>query len=61
LQTPSTQGLGCQATVEELKRRLEVVFKRPTESFAFDNAEKFLLHPDLARKARVEWPDDLDK
>jgi hypothetical protein len=61
VQTPSTQGLGCQAAVEELKRRLEVVFKRPPERFAFDNAEKFLIHPDLARTARVKWPDDLDK
>jgi len=61
VQTTSTQGLGCQAAVEELKRRLEVVFKRPPERFAFDNAEKFLIHPDLARTARVKWPDDLDK
>jgi hypothetical protein len=26
------------------------------------NVEKFLIHPDLARNAKVEWPDvDLDK
>jgi hypothetical protein len=26
------------------------------------NAEKFLIHPDLVRRAKVEWPDvDLDK
>jgi hypothetical protein len=60
VQTPSTEGLGCQAAVEELKRRLEVVFKRPPERFAFDNAKKFLINPELARNAQVEWPDDED-
>jgi Swiss Army Knife RNA repair-like protein len=60
VQTPSTQGLGCPAAVEEFKRRLEVVFNRPPEKFAFDNAEKFLISPELARNAKVDWPDDDD-
>jgi HAD domain in Swiss Army Knife RNA repair proteins len=60
VQTPFTQGLGCPALVEELKRRLEVVFNRPPEKFIFDNAEKFLISPELARNAKVEWPDDED-
>lgn len=60
VQTPSTQGLGSQAAVEEFKRRLEVVFKRPPERFPFDNTEKYLISPELARNARVVWPDDED-
>jgi HAD domain in Swiss Army Knife RNA repair proteins len=56
VQTPSSQGLGCPAAVDELKRRLEVIIKRPHEQFA----EKFLINPELARNAKVEWPDDED-
>jgi Fic/DOC family len=30
--------------------------------YATTHVEKFLIHPDLARNAKVEWPDvDLDK
>lgn len=46
-------GLGDAAAALELKQRLEKVF---------GNVEKFLIHPDLVRNAKVEWPDvDLDK
>ena len=46
-------GLGDAAVALELKQRLEKVF---------GNVEKFLIHPDLVRNAKVEWPDvDLDK
>jgi hypothetical protein len=44
-----------------MKRRLEVAFNGPQQS-ADGNVEKFLIHPDLARNAKVEWPDvDLDE
>jgi hypothetical protein len=46
-------GLGASAAALELEQRLEKVF---------GNVEKFLIHPDLARNAKVERPDvDLDK
>jgi len=51
--TPLVVGLGDAAAALELKERLEKVF---------GNVEKFLIHPDLARNAQLEWPDvDLDK
>jgi hypothetical protein len=50
---PLVVGLGDAAAARELKQRLEKVF---------GNIEKFLIHPDLVRNAKVEWPDvDLDK
>ncbi|MDX6557972.1 MAG: hypothetical protein QOF72_1021 [Blastocatellia bacterium] len=60
VQTPSIRGLGCPAAVEEFKHRLDVVFNRPPEKSVFDNAEKFLISPELARNAKVQWPDDED-
>jgi hypothetical protein len=50
---PLVVGLGDAAAALELKQRLENVF---------GNVEKFLIHPELARNAQLEWPDvDLDK
>jgi hypothetical protein len=60
VQTPSTQGLGCAAAVEEFKHRLDVVFNRPPGKVVFDNAEKFLISPELATNAKVQWPDGED-
>ena len=61
VQTSYTLGLGCPSAVEVMKRRLEVAFNGPQQS-ADGNVEKFLIHPDLARNAKVEWPDvDLDE
>jgi hypothetical protein len=52
VQIPVELGLGDSAAALELERRLEKVF---------GNVEKFLIHPDLARNAKVEWPpDDVD-
>jgi hypothetical protein len=48
---PLGLGLGAPAAAIELEQRLEKVF---------GNVEKFLIHPDLARNATVEWPDDAD-
>lgn len=46
-------GYGDAAAALELKQRLEKIF---------GNVEKFLIHPDLARNAKIDWPDvDLDK
>jgi hypothetical protein len=46
-------GLSSPAAALELQRRLAKVF---------GNVEKFLIHPDLVRNAKVRWPDaDLDK
>jgi HAD domain in Swiss Army Knife RNA repair proteins len=50
---PPVLGLSSPDAALELERRLAKVF---------GGVEKFLIHPDLASKARVEWPDvDLDK
>jgi len=50
---PPVLGLSSPAAAPELKRRLAKVF---------GGVEKFLIHPDLARNAKVQWPDvDLDK
>jgi hypothetical protein len=50
---PLVLGLNCHDAARELARRLANVF---------DGAQQFLIHPDLARNAKVEWPDaDLDK
>jgi HAD domain in Swiss Army Knife RNA repair proteins len=45
---PLVLGLSSHAAALELQRRLAKVF---------GSVEKFLIHPDLARNARVEWPD----
>jgi hypothetical protein len=50
---PLVLGLSSPAAALELQRRLAKVF---------GGVEKFLIHPDLARNAKVQWPDvDLDK
>jgi len=50
---PLVLGLSSPAAALELQRRLAKVF---------GNVEKFLIHPDLARDAKLKWPDvDLDK
>jgi hypothetical protein len=50
---PLVLGLSSPAAALELQRRLASVF---------GSVEKFLIHPDLARDAKVQWPDvDLDK
>jgi hypothetical protein len=50
---PAILGLSSPAAALELQRRLAKVF---------GGVEKFLIHPDLARKAKVQWPDvDLDQ
>jgi hypothetical protein len=50
---PLVLGLSSPAAALELQRRLAKVFR---------GVEKFLIHPDLARNANVQWPDvDLDK
>ena len=50
---PLVLGLSSPAAALELQRRLAKVF---------GNVEKFLIHPDLVRNAKVRWPDvDLDK
>ena len=52
---PLVVGLGASAAAMEVEARLEKLFGRRS-------VEKFLIHPDLARNATVEWPDvDLDK
>jgi HAD domain in Swiss Army Knife RNA repair proteins len=50
---PPVLGLSSPDAALELERRLAKVF---------GCADKFLIHPDLARNAKVEWPDaDLDQ
>jgi hypothetical protein len=50
---PLVFGLSSPDAALELERRLAKVF---------GSVEKFLIHPDLARNAKVEWPDvGLDK
>jgi hypothetical protein len=50
---PLVLGLSSPDAALELQRRLAKVF---------GGVEKFLIHPDLARNANVQWPDvDLDK
>jgi hypothetical protein len=50
---PLVLGLSSPAAALELQRRLAKVF---------GGVEKFLIHPDSARNAKVQWPDvDLDK
>jgi hypothetical protein len=50
---PLVLGLSSPPAALELQRRLAKVF---------GNVEKFLIHPGLARNAKLEWPDvDLDK
>jgi hypothetical protein len=52
---PLRLGLGAPAATLELEQRLDKVF---------GNVERFLIHPDLAKNAKVEWPPedvDLDK
>jgi hypothetical protein len=50
---PAVLWLSSPAAALELQRRLAKIF---------GGAEKFLIHPDLVRNAKVRWPDaDLDK
>jgi|SRR5271168_1583539 len=49
---PLVLGLSSPAAALELQLRLAKVF---------DGVEKFLIHPDLVKNAKVKWPDvDLD-
>jgi hypothetical protein len=60
-------GLGfLHAFYYQTLRNCQTPLKSPPDytssGSAETNVEKFLIHPDLARNAKVEWPDvDLDK
>ena len=68
--TPRADGFWCYCVERE---RAQVIADKLNEAparaktgsvldTAGTNVEKFLIHPDLARNAKVEWPDvDLDK
>jgi hypothetical protein len=50
---PLVLGLSFPAAALELQQRLATVF---------GDVEKFLIHPHLVKKAKLNWPDvDLDK
>jgi hypothetical protein len=68
--TPRADGVWCYCVDRE---RAQVIADKLNEAqaraktgsvlgTAGTSDEKFLIHPDLARNAKVEWPDvDLDK